>query len=65
VERKGTSKTNVDPKVLREGRDQKMLLLKKQKPSRKKEEMCTWILQAYMHIMRHGWLIIQNGSRKA
>jgi hypothetical protein len=46
VENKGTSRNNIDPKVLREGRDLKMLLLKKQKPSLwKKEGMCTWSLQ--------------------
>jgi hypothetical protein len=28
----------------------------KKRPPRKKEGMCTWILQEHMHIMRHGWL---------
>jgi hypothetical protein len=56
VEKKGTTRSNVDPKVLREGRDLKMLLLQKKKPPQKKEGMCTWILQAHMQIMRHGWL---------
>jgi hypothetical protein len=56
VEKKGTSRSNVDPKVLIEGRDLKMILLKKQKPLWKKEGMCTWILKTHMQIMRHGWL---------
>jgi hypothetical protein len=30
--------------------------LQKKRPPKKKEEMCTWILQAHMQIMRHGWL---------
>ena len=25
---------------------------------RKEEVMCTWILKAHMHIMRHGWLTL-------
>jgi hypothetical protein len=41
VEKKGTARSNVDPKELREGRDLKMLLLKKKKHPRKKEGMCT------------------------
>jgi hypothetical protein len=56
VEKKGTTRSNVDPKVLREGRDLKMLLLHKKKPPRKKGGKCTWILQAHMQIMGHGWL---------
>jgi hypothetical protein len=32
VEKKGTTRNNVDPKVLREGRDLMMLLLQKKKP---------------------------------
>jgi hypothetical protein len=56
VEKKGTTRRNVDPKALREGRDLKMILLQKKGPPRNKEEMCTWLLQAHMYIMRHGWL---------
>jgi hypothetical protein len=41
VEKKGTTRSNVDPKALREGRDLKMLLLQKKKPPRKNEGMCT------------------------
>jgi hypothetical protein len=55
VEKKGTLISNVDPKVLREGRDLNMLFLHKQK-LHQKEAMCTWILQAHMQITRHGWL---------
>jgi hypothetical protein len=53
VEKKGTTRSNVDPKELREGRDLKMLLLKKKKHPRKKEGMCTQVLQAHMQIMKH------------
>jgi hypothetical protein len=53
--RKGTTRSNVDPKALREGRDMKILLLHKKIPPRNKEEMCTWLLQEHMQ-MRHGWL---------
>jgi hypothetical protein len=55
VENKSTTRNNVYPKVLREGRDLEMILLYKKKPLQK-ERMCTWILQAHMHIMRHGKL---------
>jgi hypothetical protein len=34
----------------------KNILLQKKIPPRKKEGMCTWLLQAHMQIMRHGWL---------
>jgi hypothetical protein len=47
VENKGTIRSNVDIKVLREGRDLKILLLQKKKPPWK-EGMYTWILQAHM-----------------
>jgi hypothetical protein len=56
VEKKGIIRNIVDSKVLREGRDLKMLLLQKKKPSWKKEGMRTWLLQAHMKIMKHGWL---------
>jgi hypothetical protein len=56
VENKGITRNNVDPKVLREGRDLMMLLLQKKKISHMKEDMCTWILQAHMKIIRYGWL---------
>jgi hypothetical protein len=52
---KGTTRSSVDPK-LRKRRDLKNLLLQKKIPPRKKESMCTWLLQAHMKIMRHGWL---------
>jgi hypothetical protein len=55
VEKKGTTRINVDPKLTKR-RDLKNLLLKKKIPPRKKEGMCTWIIQAHMQIMRHGWL---------
>jgi hypothetical protein len=45
VERKGTKR-----------RDLKKLLLQKKRPPRKKEGLCTLLLQAHMQIMRHGWL---------
>jgi hypothetical protein len=57
VEKKGTTRSSVDPK-LRKRRDLKNLLLQKKRPPRKKEGMCTWILQAHMQIMRHGWLTL-------
>jgi hypothetical protein len=53
VEKKGTTRSNVDPK-LRKRRDLKNLLLHKKRPPRKKEGMCTWLLQAHMQIRRHG-----------
>jgi hypothetical protein len=56
VKNKGTTRSNVDLRLLREGRNLKMLLLKKKKPMWKKEGMCTWILQEHMQIMRHYWL---------
>jgi hypothetical protein len=43
-------------KVEKKKRYLKNLLLQKKIPPRKKEGMCTWILQAHMQIMRHGWL---------
>jgi hypothetical protein len=55
VEKKGTTRSSEDPK-LRKRRDIKKLLLQKKIPPRKKEGMCTWIIQAHMQIMRHGWL---------
>jgi hypothetical protein len=55
VERKGTTRNSADPK-LRKKRYLKNLLLQKKRPPRKKEGMCTWLLQAHMHIMSHGWL---------
>jgi hypothetical protein len=55
VEKKGTTRSSVDLK-LRKRRDLKNLLLQKKIYLRKKEGMCTWILQAHMQIMRHGWL---------
>jgi hypothetical protein len=48
VEKNGITRNNVDPKLLREGRDMMMLLLQKKKPPRKKDKMCTWILLAHM-----------------
>jgi hypothetical protein len=43
VERKGTTRSSVDPK-LRKRRDLKNLLLQKKRTPRKKEGMCTWII---------------------
>jgi hypothetical protein len=47
VDKKGTTRSNVDPK-LRKRRDLKNLLLHKKIPPRKKERMCACILQAHM-----------------
>jgi hypothetical protein len=47
VEKKGTTRSNVDPK-LRKRRDLKNFLLQKKISPRKKEGMCNWILQAHM-----------------
>jgi hypothetical protein len=47
VEKKGTTRSSVDPK-LRKRRDLKNLLLQKKRPPKKKEGMCTWPLQAHM-----------------
>jgi hypothetical protein len=47
VENKGTTRSNVDPK-LRKGRDMKKLLLEKKIHPRKKGGMSTWILQENM-----------------
>jgi hypothetical protein len=47
VEKKGTTRSSVDPK-LRKIRDLKNLLLQNKKPLRKKEGMCSWLLQAHM-----------------
>jgi hypothetical protein len=55
VEKKGTTRSSVDPKF-RKRRDLKKLLLQKKIPPRKKDGMCTRILQEHMEIMRHGWL---------
>jgi hypothetical protein len=55
VEKKGTTRSSVDPK-LRKRRDLKKLLLQKKIPPRKKEGMYTWLLQAHMQIMWNGWL---------
>jgi hypothetical protein len=52
VEKKGTTRSNVAPK-LRKRRDLKKLLLQKKIPQRKKEGMYTWLLQAHIQIMRH------------
>jgi hypothetical protein len=46
VEKKGTTRSSVYPK-LRKRRDLNLLLQKKI-PPRKKEGMCTWLLQAHM-----------------
>jgi hypothetical protein len=47
VEKTGTTRSSVDPK-LRKRRDLKNLLLQKKRPPRKKEGMCTWPLQEHM-----------------
>jgi hypothetical protein len=54
VGNKGTT-SSVDTK-LRKIRDLKKLLIHNKIPPRKKEGMCTWLLQEDMKIMRHGWL---------
>jgi hypothetical protein len=43
MEKKGTTRSKVDPKLLREGRDMMILLLHKKKPPQK-EGMFTWLL---------------------
>jgi hypothetical protein len=53
VEKKGTTRSSVDPK-LRKRRDLKNLLLQNKILPTKKEGMCTWILQEHMNIMMHG-----------
>jgi hypothetical protein len=55
VKKKGPTRSSVDPK-LRKIRDLRNLLIHKKIPPRKKEGMCTWLLQAHMQIMWHGWL---------
>jgi hypothetical protein len=55
MKKKGTTRSNVDPK-LRKRRDPKNLLLKKKIPPRNKEGMCIWFPQEHMQIMRHAWL---------
>jgi hypothetical protein len=60
VERKVVIRNNVDPKVFRNGRDIKIILIHKKTPLWKNEGMCTWILQEHMHIMRNGWLTHVN-----
>jgi hypothetical protein len=47
VEKKGTARSSVDP-MLRKRMDLKNLLLQKKIHPRKKERMCTWILQEHM-----------------
>jgi hypothetical protein len=47
VEKKGTTRNSVDPK-LRKIRDLKNLLPQKKRPPRKKEGMCTWLLKEHM-----------------
>ena len=47
VEKKGTTRSSVHPK-LRKRSDLKNLLLKKKRAPRKKEGMCTWPLQEHM-----------------
>jgi hypothetical protein len=47
VKNKGTTRSSVDPK-LRKRRDLKNLLQQKKRPPRKKEGMCTLILQEHM-----------------
>jgi hypothetical protein len=59
VENKGTTRSSVYTK-LRKRRDLKNPLLKKKTPPRKKEGICTWILQEHMQIMRHDWLTQMN-----
>jgi hypothetical protein len=55
VEKKGTTRSTVDPKLIKR-RDLKKLLLQKKIHARNIEGICTWILQEHMKIMRHGWL---------
>jgi hypothetical protein len=55
VEKKGTRRSSVDPKLIKR-RDLKNLLPQKKKIPRKKEGMCTCLIQAHMQITRHGWL---------
>jgi hypothetical protein len=50
----GISRRIVDQKVLREGRDLMMFLPKEGILLKRKEGMCTWLLQAHMQIMMYG-----------
>jgi hypothetical protein len=47
VEKKGTTRSSVNPK-LRKIRDPRKLLLQKKIYPRNKEGMCTWLLQEHM-----------------
>jgi hypothetical protein len=60
VEKKGTTRSNADPKM-RKRRDPKKLLLQKKIYPRKKEGMFTWNLQENLHIMRQ-WLVESGAS---
>jgi hypothetical protein len=59
VEKKGTTRNNLYPKLIKI-RDLKNLLLQKKISPRKKEGMCTWLIQKDMRIMRHGWFTQVN-----
>ena len=50
MEKKGATRSSVDP-TLRKRRDLNNLLLQKKRPPKKKEGMCTWPLQAHMQII--------------
>jgi hypothetical protein len=59
VEKKGTTRSGVDPK-LRKRRDLKNLLLQKKISPRKKEGMCTWLIQS--HAYNEAWLVDSGAS---
>jgi hypothetical protein len=56
VEKKGTTRSNVDPKVLREGRDLKMLLLQKKKHPQE-EGGDVYLASSSTHADHEAWLV--------
>jgi hypothetical protein len=61
VVKKGITRNNVDPKVLREGRYLMMPLLHKKKPLQMKEGMCTF-LSSRTHVYHEAWLVDSSAS---
>jgi hypothetical protein len=60
VEKKGTTRSNVDPKVLREGRDLKMLLLQKKKPLEEGGDV--YLASSSTHADHEAWLVDSGAS---
>jgi hypothetical protein len=61
VEKKGTTRSNVYPKVLREGRDLKMLLLQKKKNT-SKEGGDVYLDSSRRNIEHEAWLVDSGAS---